>query len=255
LAAAVLLGFVGAGATPLSPYFSFSYFWPDARSATASALLRRVPDAASIQAPHVLLPHLAERQTLHQASPPERAVDLWVLDVSHRTQYAGSGTLLRTAEEPHVRDFMARADRGVVFYEPPFLLLRRGADPRAALSPFFDATPAQTAPPPQPLCACLSVTHASPHASPQAVGIRLHFVATAACPPDLALRVGESERPMRVDLLFQGAASPVHLRPGDRVFSDHAELRGPVYVGALRSSGAAPEPSDPRSVLVPLVEE
>ncbi|MCA9534504.1 MAG: DUF2079 domain-containing protein [Myxococcales bacterium] len=285
---AVLAGYVAGGCGPLSLRFYRPYYVAGDDTLAAREVLAQIPGDAAVQAPDALLPHLAERATLHRAPPPERHVDYWVLDVSHRARYAGQGTLLRTAEEPFVRAFMAREDRGVRVYAPPYVLLERGYDPRAALAAFRDDVgPAgeRTAPeaeaPAQQLTACLSVTHASrppgatpPSASSQApaspepgppVGsvaaapVRLHFVVHGPCPTDLALRVGTHQRPRRVELLFGGAASPALLRAGDHVFTDVADLlpagAAPgtqVYVGALRSSGARPEPGDPITLPVSL---
>jgi hypothetical protein len=208
-----------------------------------------------VQAPYALLPHLAERRAVHRPPPPERDVDYWVLDVSHRERYAGQGTLLRTAEEPGVRSFMARADRGVRVYQPPFVLLERGLSPRAALTAFMDTeTPERASV--TALTGCLSVTHVSRR--PASADVRLHLLAHGPCPADLALRVGTQVRPRRVELLFGGAVSPVTLQAGDRVFTDVARavvgLRpaAHIHVGALRSSGARPEPGDPTSVALPL---
>ncbi|MBK6579677.1 MAG: DUF2079 domain-containing protein [Sandaracinaceae bacterium] len=135
---ATLVTFVLAGVGPLSLRFFAPYYREDARTEAGRAVLAVIPPDASVQAPDVLLPHLAERQTVHRAAPPERRVDFWVLDVSHRDRYAGQGTLLRTSEEPRVRDLMARSDRGVLLYRPPFVVLERGRDPRAALAAFED---------------------------------------------------------------------------------------------------------------------
>ncbi len=92
-----------------------------------------------------------------------------------------------------------------------------------------------------------------------AAPVRLHFVVHGPCPTDLALRVGAHQRPRRVELLFGGAVSPALLRAGDHVFTDVADLlpagAAPgtqVYVGALRSSGARPEPGDPITLPVSL---
>jgi uncharacterized membrane protein len=255
---ATLVTFVLAGVGPLSLRFFAPYYREDARTEAGRAVLAVIPPDASVQAPDVLLPHLAERQTVHRAAPPERRVDFWVLDVSHRDRYAGQGTLLRTSEEPRVRDLMARSDRGVLLYRPPFVVLERGRDPRAALAAFEDTTDAGEHPA-VALTACLAITHAT--ALP-AGAVRLHLRATGPCPADLALRVGTQPRPRRVELLFGGAVSPVHLRAGDQVFTDNEAVLvdrevggGVLHVGALRSSGARPDPGDPTSVMVPVLAQ
>ena len=88
----------------------------------------------------------------------------------------------------------------------------------------------------------------------------LDLIASAPCPADLALRIGTERRPRRVDLLFGGWLSPVHLRRGDRLVSAHRVAEGlgrdlrsrGLRVGALRQSGARPEHADPVSIEVPL---
>ncbi|MCB9656935.1 MAG: DUF2079 domain-containing protein [Sandaracinaceae bacterium] len=256
---AYVLGGCGPGALPCRVG---SYVDDDATHA-ARQVLASIPEGASVQAPDALLPHLAERRALHRAAPPERQVDFAVFDVSHRARYVGQGTLLRTAEEPVVRAFMAREDRGVRLYAPPYVLLERGRDPRSGLGPFLDEASGPVARREQDLTACLAVTHGT--RLPTGDGVRLHLVAHGPCPSDLALRVGEALPLRRVTLLFEGALSPAVLRAGDRVTTDVTHLSvapsgtperasaPSLHVGALRSSGARPEPHDPVAVTVPIV--
>jgi hypothetical protein len=89
--------------------------------------------------------------------------------------------------------------------------------------------------------------------------------ADGACPSDLALRLGlpiararGQAAYTRVDLPCDGLLSPAHWRTGDLIRSRHplsdAELadieRYGLWLGALRSSGARPEPLDPIAVNV-----
>jgi hypothetical protein len=91
--------------------------------------------------------------------------------------------------------------------------------------------------------------------------VELVLAVRAACPDDLAIRLGVEPKPARVQLLFDGVLSPAQLRAGDWVRSVHAlpaaELARAastgLHVGALRSSGAPPEPGDPVSARVPLL--
>jgi hypothetical protein len=140
-------------------------------------------------------------------------------------------------------------------YAPPYALLARGQDPRSApaVQPYFvrGAGPAGET---QALTACLSVERAAlvNHA------LELRLRALGPCASDLAVRLGASEQPTRVDLLFDGALSPALLRAGDVLRSRHvldagleAEMRAHgVWLGVLRSSGARPNPGDPVAVRV-----
>jgi len=106
------------------------------------------------------------------------------------------------------------------------------------------------------LAACLELRSAA--LEPRA--ITLELFALGPCASDLAVRLGADLSPKRVDLLFDGLLSPAHLRAGDQLRSRHTldpaeraaiQLHG-LHVGALRSSGARPEPGDPISVFAPL---
>src|SRR5690606_5560195 len=108
---------------PLSRDFDRAAFEPDAASYAARKVLAAIPDAASVQAPDPLLPHVAERPIVRRAPPPEAGTDYVVLDVSHRERYARSEDLLRTMEEPIVRRWLARPDHALLVYAPPYALL------------------------------------------------------------------------------------------------------------------------------------
>ncbi|MBN1652795.1 MAG: DUF2079 domain-containing protein [Deltaproteobacteria bacterium] len=108
------------------------------------------------------------------------------------------------------------------------------------------------------LTECLAVLRGSL----QGERLCLEFVARGSCARDLAIRLGPVPKSRRVDLLFDGLLSPIHLRASDRLVSCHrlsdkereAILLEGVYVGALRRSGARPEPTDPISVRVAIAE-
>lgn len=258
-------GSVVAGGAPWSRDFPGDDFTRDAHTVERERILAGIPAGASVQAPDALLPHLALRRRVYRAPPPERGTDHVVLDVSHRQRYAHSEDLLRTVEEPGVRAWLARDDHHVVRAEPTLVLLARGRVTHDARVGPYLVPPAHRAPVPDApaadantvrLAACLSVTHA--HLADRVLAI--DFLAHAACPADLALRLGAGARPRRVELLFDGVLSPAHLRAGDRVRSRHALSAGEhraitrrgLRLGLLRSSGPPPDPSDPVSVKVPL---
>lgn len=252
---AIFVGHVIAGGTPLSTDFDAAAYRPDARSAAAAEIVRAIPHDASVQAPYPLLPHLAERAILHRTSSPEANDDYYVLDVWHRRRYAGQEDLIRTVEEPPVRDWLAREDHRLALARGDFLLLERGAHPRDGLGgrAIVGRAIPQSG---QALTDCLAVRGATL----EDTLLTLELVARGPCPHDLALRIGVADRPRRVDLPFAGWLSPAHLRRGDRLESKHRltpaqrdaiRTRG-LRVGAIRQSGARPEPDDPNSVRVEL---
>lgn len=251
----VFLGHVAAGGTPLSLDFDAAAFRPDLRSTAAADILAAVPEDASVQAPYALLPHLAERPVLHRTSSPEANDDFFVLDAWHRRRYAGQEDLIRTVEEPPVRDWLARDDHRLALASGDFLLLERGAHPRDGLGgrAIVGRAIPQSG---ERLCDCLAVRAARLDDTL----LTLELVAREPCPHDLALRIGVADRPRRVDLPFAGWLSPAHLRRGDLLESKHrltpaqrdAILEHGLRVGAIRQSGARPEPDDPNSVEVPL---
>lgn len=244
-----------AGGTPLSRDFPRSAFVRDDFSRAAERIVARIPAGRSVQAPDALLPHLAERRKVHRGPPPERGTDFVVLDVGYRARFLHQEALVRTAEEPVVRDWLAKPEFGVVAVTSELLLLERGAAARGELAHRYLVG---TADPDvgTRLCACLAVRSASLRVDE----LVLELVARGACPSDLVLRLGVGWRARRVDLLMDGVLSPAQLRRGDRVRSVHAlepglrrmiQERG-LRLGVLRQSGARPEPSDPMSVAIPL---
>ncbi|MBX3269222.1 MAG: DUF2079 domain-containing protein [Sandaracinaceae bacterium] len=255
LAIAALTGHVVAGGTPLSLDHPSEAMRPDHRTAAARAIAQHIPPRASVQAPYPLLAHLAERPFLRRTTSPESGTDYYVLDVAHRRRFAANEDLVRTTEEPPVRDWLARDDHRLVYAGGDYLLLERGYPPRSGLGGHAIVGRADPEAG-EPLTACLALLGGTLREDV----LELRFVARARCPSDLALRVGVTERPRRTDLLFGGWLSPVHLERGDLVASRHrlgralraAAERGELRVGLIRQSGARPEPDDPNSVRVPL---
>jgi len=258
LALAALAIFVGhalAGGTPLSLDYPRGSFAADHRAAGARAIVDRVPDDAHVQAPYALLPHLAAREVVTRTSSPEANADFYVLDVAHRRAYAGDEDLIRTVEEPPVRDWMARDDHRLVLAAGDYFLLERGHPPREGLGGLVLAGTADPAAG-TALCDCLALRDATLDGDT----LTLRLIAREPCPSDLALRIGTGDRPRRVDLLFGGWLSPAHLRRGDLAVSSHrvsaaeraAWTERGLRVGAIRQSGARPEPDDPNSVAVSL---
>lgn len=248
LALSLAIGHLIAGGTPLSADFDASAYTNDERSAEAAKLIALIPPDAPVQTPDELLPHLAERFGVHRIRSTDRGARFIVFDLSHRKRFFGDESLLRTLEEPIVRNWLAK-DVAVRHVGERYLLLERGADPRTGLGAqaivahgeTLDATSSSNAP--ERLCDCLELLAARRIEN----GIELDLRARSACPHDLALRLGEEPQPKRVELLFEGILSPAHLQPGDRLRSRHRlDPHGEtLYVGALRSSGARPEKRDP----------
>lgn len=252
---AVLIGHAVAGGTPLSLDYPRGAFTADHRTAGARAIVARIEADAHVQAPYALLPHLAARETLHRASSPEANADYVVLDAAHRRAYAGDEDLIRTVEEPPVRDWMARDDHRLVLAAGDYYLLERGHHPRDGLGGL--AIGGRVDPESGvALCDCLALRDATVEGD----RLTLRFVAREPCPSDLAIRIGTADRPRRVDLLFGGWLSPAHLRRGDLAVSAHrlapreraAIVARGLRVGAIRQSGARPRPDDPDSIAAPL---
>lgn len=236
----------------------------DDRSEASAAMLQAIETRdpehhRSLQVPYPLLAHVAERPRVFRAPPPDRNADLVIVDGSHRSQWAHQETLLRTDEEPILRNWLSREDYGLVAHHGPWYLFERNADGRngPAQSMFAGVQP-NFVPGEQRLTDCLRIVSA--HRSPR--GARLRFRATSACPSDLGLRL-HTEHPQRdnrrVDLLFEGLLSPRQLRAGDVLEVDHDfeqnELGTALYIGLVRSSGARSLPEDPPWVRVPIAAE
>jgi len=264
-----LIAHVIAGGTPLSRDFPVSAFVRDTFTRDAAQIVAQIealdrvaidgaPGAApsSVQGPDALLPHLAERKKVHRGPPPDRGDDFVVLDVRYRARFRHQEALVRTDEEPIIRDWLVRPGYGVIAATPSLLLLKLGADPRqgAVARRYLIGTADPNVG--TQLTACLAVRSARLRGDT----LVLDLVAGGGCPRDLVLRLGVGWRARRVDPLMDGVLSPAHLRRGDRVRSEH-ELepglrqliveRG-LRLGVLRQSGARPEPTDPMSVGVPL---
>lgn len=254
----VVISHLIAGGTPASAWFvfhSWRAFVPDGRTDAARAVVARIPPDASVQGPDELLPHLAERRVVHRGPPPERQDGYVVLRLDHRRRLAHDEDVLRVSEEPLARNWLSKPDHGVLVAEMPYVLLRRGLEPRAGVAGRYFAGMAD----PEAgvgVTRCLAVLSAQRRDG----GVELALVVREACPADLAVRIGAGSvwRPGRVDLLFDGLLSPAHLRRGDRVWSFHrlypseqAEvLESGLRIGALRSSGARVEPDDPTAVTI-----
>jgi uncharacterized membrane protein len=252
-----LLAHAIAGGAPWSLDFIARDFVPDARTRAAQSMLVSIPDGGSVQAPDPLLPHLAERRAVHRAPPPDRNTAFVVLDLDHRRRYARSEDLLRTREEPLARRFLAREDLAVLAYANPYVLLARGHNPRAGYVRRYFIARERAAPTAtdQALTDCVALRSAVLREDRV---LDLFLRASGPCPEDLALRLGYGARPSRVDLPCDGLLSPAHWRAGDLLRSPHvlsarehkAAHTAGLWVAALRSSGARPNPEDPSAVPV-----
>ena len=107
------------------------------------------------------------------------------------------------------------------------------------------------------LTRCLGVSSA--WVQPQ--GLLLELAVEAPCPSDLALKLVFGGQPERVDLMFDGLLSPALLRD-EQVYSWHAlqpsERRAlrehGLALGVIRANGAPPEPMDPRTRPVVVIQ-
>jgi uncharacterized membrane protein len=265
LGTSALVAHVIAGALPFGGWHDPRAFVPDHDARVARAIVAAIPPDVSVQAPDPLLAHLAERAHVFRGPPPDRGAAHVVLDVRHRRRYRHDESLLRTLEEPLVRDWLAKAGYGVVGGDPAaYLHLRRGADSRAlarrrGVLLEEDAPAAATD---VALTACLAVRRVALRRDERGEGVDVDLHVRGRCPRDLALRLGWQYRPARVDLLFSGLVSPESFRAGDLVRSRHLleaglvallERRAHLRLGVLRQSGARPEPEDPMTAEVPVV--
>ncbi len=216
-------------------------FKEDARTFDARAAVAHVDDGASVMAPYPLMPHLAERTSVHPSPLPDRASRFVILDVSHRQRFVHDESLLRTEEEPRVADWLAREDFELVHANASYLVMRKRDDAREErLATHDDALPLHT------LTGCLGL-HAIERANVSGEeGIALVLHAYAPCPRDLVVRI-KSAGVVHTDLLFSGIRSPEHLRAGQDARSLHAipVPRDQVTVSLRRTSGARPRRGDP----------
>jgi hypothetical protein len=253
------LAHVLEGGSPLSLRYDRLAYADDATSDALRDALAAIPEDASVQAPERVLAHLAERRSLRRGPPPETPSDYVIFDAWQRRLEPHREELLRTEEEPLVRDWLARDDHALVFSQDAIYVLARGArreDDVASAHVVGHADPNDG----RALTACLALLDAS--TAPRADGgatLTLELGARGPCPSDLALRVGWGHRPRRVDLIADGELSPARFRAGDRILSIHAlspqelsdvEAHG-LRIGAVRQSGARPEPGDPPAIDVP----
>jgi len=241
-----LLGTVNAGLFSLR-FPAPAFMTPPLPPSALDALVRKVPAGASVEAPDPLLPHFAERAVLHRPSEFPHRTEAVILDLGHRSRFRHDEDLLRTTEEPRARAMFARPDYALVDQVGPYALFLRdgGAASRRVDTIRIRADVASQI----TITDCLALVRASRVDG----ALALDFVARGACASDLAIRLGAEANPSRVDLLFDGRVSPAHVRAGDVVRSLHddpAPTATVIHVGALRSSGARPDPRDPVAVAI-----
>lgn len=216
-----------------------------------------VEHTLDVQAPYALMPHLAMRRSIQAAPPPDRNADIVVLDIEHRRRWAGDESLIRTEEEPVVRDWLARDDWGLVLANPRYLVLAKGAAPRDWLARHRGELAEGRLSLPLSLTHCLALNAITRDGGE----LVLELEARARCPSDLLLRLRAAKAdtsPTRAELLFGGEVSPSALRAGDRLLSRHQmpDSTGPmVFLGLVRQSGSRPDPWDPHFVRVDLEPE
>ena len=235
LGAALAVGYVWVG------FQGGDSFSEDAQTRAARAALALVPADASVQAPDELLPHLAERPRLHRAPPPDHGDDITILDISHRARYARTPTLLRTAEEPRVRNWLQREDYGLIGANERYLVFARDADPRSSEHLIEVRLPRGEWPGGVSLSSGLRWVDAQQDGE----DVILEFLVTARNPADLGLRFDDG----RVDLLCNGELGLTHLQRGDLIRSRHENVSlEDLSIGLIRTSGSPPTHRDPRTV-------
>lgn len=220
------------------------HFREDEQTRAARAVLALIPPDSSVQAPDELLPHLAERARLHRAPPPDHGDDITILDISHRRRYARTATLLRTVEEPHVRNWLQREDYGLIGSEGDYLVFSRGADPLASECLMGHRRRREW-----PGGVALSSGLRWVDVEEDGNDLIFTLLVTARNPADLALRFGDG----RVDLICNGEVGLTLVKFGELIQTRHEdmsleELDSVGGVGLIRTSGAAPTHRDPRSV-------
>jgi uncharacterized membrane protein len=249
-----------AGGSPLGARFDREAYRLDPRAAAIARVIRVVPEGASVQAPERMLAHFAERRVLARPPPPERNTDFVILDAWSRRVHRHHESLLRTDEEPTLRDWLARTDHALVAAEEDILVLARGRAPDEGIARaryVRGRAPLEVG---RPLTACLALEGASIRRGGDRDALVLTLVARGPCDTDLALRIGWGYRPGRVDPIADGLLSPAHFRAGDRIESVHPmaaqELESirahGLRVGAIRQSGARPTHEDPVALDVAL---
>ena len=240
------------GGMPWSADHSAADFVADTETRSGRRVLAVLPAGASVQAPDRLLSHLVERTGLHRGPPPNRSTDFVVIDIRHRTRYAGKEDLLRTIEEPNVRNLLSSSRYGLIHAEPDLLVFERGRPTYAGLARrYVELQDAGNDAPAGAihLTNCLSLLggNLGRHA------VQLRFFVHGPCANDLAIALEMGGSGRRVDLLFDGLLSPAHLRAGDIVRSSHvldtrervSVVNAGLRIGLLRSSGSRPMPEDP----------
>ncbi|MBX7192825.1 MAG: DUF2079 domain-containing protein [Sandaracinaceae bacterium] len=258
LVLAVTLAHVLHGGSPVSRRFDALAYAPDATTAALEAAVAVVPASASVQAPERVLAHFAERRTLRRPPPPETRADFVLFDAWRRRVDAHREELLRTEEEPLVRDWLARSDHALVVAADGVYLLEREGDRMHDLRMRHVvgvAGPTEG----RALTACLALIDAQLERADEGATLVLTLGARGPCDSDLALRIGWGYRPRRVDLVAQGEGSPALFEAGQRIESRHvlsadeldALRRHGLRVGAIRQSGARPSPGDPVALDVP----
>lgn len=256
----LLLASVGAhlavGGSPLGLRYDAEAYADSARTLGIRRAILVIPAGASIQAPERMLAHFAERRVLRRPPPPETNTDYVVLDAWSRRVHRHHEALLRTEEEPTLRDWLARTDHALVAADEDFYVLRRGGNLNASVARERFISGVADVNEGQRLARCLSLLNARQEGH----DLVLTLVAREPCETDLALRIGWGYRPGRVDLIAEGLFSPALFRAGDRITSTHPmsdeELRlireHGLRIGAIRQSGARPDHGDPVGIDVAL---